>query len=327
MEQEENIRALAIQYFEGRISRAEEKRLFEYIEQVEEGYGKFRYWEREWMSDPGSDVQIETEWKALQQKMSTQEAIMPLLKRSKFSVWKIARIAAVIVLILGSVLGIKQATYLLSPETYFVCEAPLGEKSKIQLSDGTIVWLNAGSVLKYSNRFNTSNRIVELNGEGYFEVTKHNGKTFMVETQGYNVVVKGTKFNVSAYPDDSFIITTLLEGAVELNYKEDKISMSPGESLALNLQTGQLTGKIVNARQAVAWAEDRIEFDDITLKEMVKKLSRQYNVHIELESEKVGDMKFRVSLRNKETIIEVMNALKEIIPITVEYKEKDIYIR
>ena len=137
------------------------------------------------------------------------------------------------------------------------------------------------------------------------------------------MVVKGTKFNVSAYSDDSYITTTLLEGAVELNYKEDQIRMSPGESISLDLATGQL----VNARQAMAWAEDRIEYDDITLGEMVKKLSRQYDVHIQLESEKLGDMKFRVSLRNKETIVDVMDALKEIIPIKVEYKEKDIYIR
>ncbi|WP_333698423.1 FecR family protein, partial [Bacteroides congonensis] len=145
--------------------------------------------------------------------------------------------------------------------------------------------------------------------------------------QEYDVVVKGTKFNVSAYPDDSYITTTLQEGVVELNYKEEQIRMSPGESISLDLQTGQLKGKKVNAWQAMAWAEDRIEYDDITLGEMVKKLSRQYDVRIQLGSEKLGDMKFRVSLRNKETIVDVMDALKEIIPIKVEYKEKDIYIR
>jgi transmembrane sensor len=112
-----------------------------------------------------------------------------------------------------------------------------------------------------------------------------------------------------------------------LNYKEEQIRMSPGESISLDLQTGQLKGKKVNAWQAMAWAEDRIEYDDITLGEMVKKLSRQYDVRIQLGSEKLGDMKFRVSLRNKETIVDVMDALKEIIPIKVEYKEKDIYIR
>ncbi len=207
-----------------------------------------------------------------------------------------------------------------------VCEVPLGDKSKVQLSDGTIVWQNSGSVLRYSNHFNTADRVVELEGEGYFKVTRQNGKRFMVKTQAYGVVVKGTKFNVSAYPDDSYITTTLQEGVVELNYKEEQIRMSPGESISLDLQTGQLKGKKVNAWQAMAWAEDRIEYDDITLGEMVKKLSRRYDVRIQLESEKLSDMKFRVSLRNKETIVDVMDALKEIIPIKVEYKEKDIYI-
>ena len=279
MKQEENIRELAIQYFEGRISRADEKNLFEYIEQVEGGYGRFRQWEREWMNHRNTDSETDAEWEALKHKMYTQEAIVPLLKKSKPGIWKIARIAAVIALIVGTTLGIQQAIYLFTPKTFFVCEAPLGDKSKIQLSDGTVVWLNAGSVLRYSNHFNTADRVVEL------------------------------------------------EGAVELNYKEDQIRMSPGESISLDLVTRQLKGKKVNARQAMAWAEDRIEYDDITLGEMVKKLSRQYDVHIQLESEKLGDMKFRVSLRNKETIVDVMDALKEIIPIKVEYKEKDIYIR
>lgn len=231
MKQEENIRELAIQYFEGRISRADEKNLFEYIEQVEGGYGRFRQWEREWMNHRNTDSETDAEWEALKHKMYTQEAIVPLLKKSKPGIWKIARIAAVIALIVGTTLGIQQAIYLFTPKTFFVCEAPLGDKSKIQLSDGTVVWLNAGSVLRYSNHFNTADRVVELEGEGYFEVTKQNGKQFTVKTHEYDVVVKGTKFNVSAYSDDSYITTTLLEGAVELNYKKDQIRMSPGQRL------------------------------------------------------------------------------------------------
>ena len=164
MKQEENIRELAIQYFEGRISRADEKNLFEYIEQVEGGYGRFRQWEREWMNHRNTDSETDAEWEALKHKMYTQEAIVPLLKKSKSGIWKIARIAAVIALIVGTTLGIQQAIYLFTPKTFFVCEAPLGDKSKIQLSDGTVVWLNAGSVLRYSNHFNTADRVVELEG-------------------------------------------------------------------------------------------------------------------------------------------------------------------
>lgn len=103
--------------------------------------------------------------------------------------------------------------------------------------------------------------------------------------------------------------------------------MSPGESLRLNIKTGTFTRSEVNALQSKAWAENRIEYDNITLKELVAKLSRQYDVNILLESEAVGDKTFRISLRNRETIGEVMSALQNIIPITVERKGKDIYIR
>lgn len=248
-------------------------------------------------------------------------------KRDFPSGGKWAAVAAIVLLTVGGTLGVRQLSSSLQPETYFVCETPYGEKSKVVLSDGTVVWLNAGSTLKYSNKFNTDNRRVELNGEGYFEVTKKEGATFIVQTHGYDVVVKGTKFDVSAYDDDPFISTTLLEGSVELNYKGSPIRMSPGESMRLNVETGKFIRTQVNASQSKAWAENRIEFDHITLKELVAKLSRQYDVNIRLESEAVGDKTFRISLRNRETIGEVMTALQEIIPITVERKGKDIYIR
>ena len=204
---------------------------------------------------------------------------------------------------------------------------PSARRSFLELADGSKIWVNANTRVVYPVTFDDKKREIYVDGEIYIEVSPEEKRPFIVKSKKMDIRVLGTKFNVSAYSDDSYITTTLLEGAVELNYKKDQIRMSPGESISLDLATGQLKGKKVNARQAMAWAEDRIEYDDITLGEMVKKLSRQYDVHIQLESEKLGDMKFRVSLRNKETIVDVMDALKEIIPIKVEYKEKDIYIR
>ena len=125
MKQEENIRELAIQYFEGRISRADEKTLFECIEQTEGGYGRFRQWEKEWMSNRVSDSQTDAEWEALKHKMYTQEAIVPLLKKPKLNIWKIARIAAVVALIISSTLGIRQTVYLFTPKTSLFAK-PLG---------------------------------------------------------------------------------------------------------------------------------------------------------------------------------------------------------
>ena len=215
MEEKKNIRELAVQYFEGRIRRKDEKLLFEYVGQSEANRTAFRQWEKEWIASGITDSNTTKEWETLQRKIRTQEAIIPMLgiSKTRFSVWrKVAAVAAIVLLTIGGTLGVRQLSSSLQPETYFVCETPYGEKSKVVLSDGTVVWLNAGSTLKYSNKFNTANRRVELNGEGYFEVTKKAGATFIVQTHGYDVVVKGTKFDVSAYDDDPFISTTYSKG-------------------------------------------------------------------------------------------------------------------
>lgn len=96
-----------------------------------------------------------------------------MLPRRYFSFWRrVAAVAAIVVLTAGATLGIWNIASLSSTEDYFVFEAPYGEKSKMTLADGTVVWLNAGSVLKYSDKFNERNRKVILSGEAYFEVTK-----------------------------------------------------------------------------------------------------------------------------------------------------------
>ncbi len=328
MKAEKDIQTLAVRYFEGTILKADEERLFRFIQEGKDNHSLFKQWEREWLLSSAMDEKTEREWERLQVKMRTRETIAPMLVVSRFAFWrKIAAVAAIVILTAGATLGLWTTVTYLQPETYFTLEAPYGEKSKITLSDGTAVWLNAGSKLQYSNRFNKNNRIVKLDGEGYFEVTKHDGKEFTVETSAYAVVVKGTKFNVSAYSDDPFVTTTLIEGAVDLLYGEHLLKMKPGESLRLNLLSGKFQHNKVNAQQSRAWSENKLDFDNITLKELIVKLSRQYNVHIELESEQLGDRTFRISLRNRETIGEVLDALKEIIPITVERKEKYIYIR
>lgn len=328
MKTETNIHELAIRYFEGCIAQAEEKLLFDYIGQTEENRARFRQWEKEWKSTNEGDEQTMQEWQRLQCRLRTQEAVIPMLPHRHFSIWRrVAAVAVIVLLTAAGTLGIRSMVSLSSAEDFFVFEAPYGEKSKMTLADGTVVWLNAGSVLKYSDKFNERNRKVILHGEAYFEVTRKEKAEFAVQTCGYDVVVKGTKFDVSAYPEDSVVTTALLEGSVEIYRGEQRIEMKPGEMVKLDMVTGKFTRTRNDVKQWKAWSENRIEFEDITLKELVTKLSRQYDVNIRLESEQVGAKRFRISLRNRETIGEVMTALQEIIPITVERRGKDIYIR
>ncbi len=328
MNETEIMQELAFAYFAGKISNADEKKLFEFIQKEEQNYQQFKDWERAWMLSEKEDLRTAREWESLQCRIRTHEAVNPMISKSGSDLWRWAvAIAAMFVLIAGGTWVVLNTTTFMNKAQYIVFEAPYGEKSKMTFPDGTVVWLNAGSSLKYSNKYNTDDRVVELEGEGYFEVAKMKKIPFVVHTRGYDVVVKGTKFNVTAYPEDSNITTTLMEGAVELLKEKQHIAMKPGESVTLNVVSGKFTLTKVNPDVSKAWSENRIEYDNISLRELAAKLSRQYDVKIHLLTEEVGDKRFSISLRNQETIGEVMSALKEIIPIQVERKNMDIYIK
>lgn len=328
MNETEIMQELAFAYFAGKISKADEKKLFEFIQKEEQNYQQFKDWERAWMLSEKEDLRTAREWESLQCRIRTHEAVNPMISKSGSDLWRWAvAIAAMFILIAGGTWVVLNTTTFMNKAQYIVFEAPYGEKSKMTFPDGTVVWLNAGSSLKYSNKYNTDDRVVELEGEGYFEVAKKKKIPFVVHTRGYDVVVKGTKFNVTAYPEDSNITTTLMEGAVELLKEKQHIAMKPGESVTLNVVSGKFTLTKVNPDVSKAWSENRIEYDNISLRELAAKLSRQYDVKIHLLTEEVGDKRFSISLRNQETIGEVMSALKEIIPIQVERKNMDIYIK
>ncbi len=332
MKNESAIRELALKYFGGKAAGEEEKELFEYLGQDASHLEAFRQWGLEWAASRVCEPDTDREWRRLQARVLMrrgQEERFPARRRL---LRKAVSVAAVTILGLFGAFGLWKAVEGLMPAEHYTVEVPLGEKSRIVLSDGTLVWLNAGSTLKYSDRFGRFNRRVELAGEGYFEVTKRKGSKFRVGTDAYDVVVTGTRFDVSAYPEDNFVSTTLAEGRVELHRSHPfgstaPIMMSPGESVHYDKNAGSFVRNYVDAALAYSWTENRIEFDNITLRELTAKLSRQYNVKIYLQSDSVKEKRFHISLRNDETIRDVLDALKDIIPVRVEYKGDDIYIK
>jgi ferric-dicitrate binding protein FerR (iron transport regulator) len=187
------------------------------------------------------------------------------------------------------------------------------------------VWLNAGSSLSYSSKFNDDNRNVKLEGEAYFEVTHHDSKKFTVKTANYDVVVKGTKFDVASYQSDPISMVSLLKGSVELAYDKGVIDMKPGERVVLDKKTGEFT-KEKYTGDSRAWIDNRTEFDNISLIDLARVLSRQYDVAVHVQSARLANTHFAVSLRNKETIQDVLDALQMIEPMKITREKKDIYI-
>lgn len=198
---------------------------------------------------------------------------------------------------------------------------PRGGQYKINLPDGTKVWLNAASSLTYPSQFTAKERRVELSGEAYFEVasqvltnSKGNSKIpFIVKTQNQEVEVIGTHFNVKAYNDDNDSETTLLEGKVKVvgysngvKSNEEKI-LNVGQSAIWN--NGKIVIEAVNTEKAIAWKDGKFAFSGENIKDLMSNISRWYNVEVAYDGD-VSEVNFEGSISRYETISEVLRKLE-----------------
>ncbi len=205
-----------------------------------------------------------------------------------------------------------------------VIEAPAGSKVNFELSDGTKVWLNHGSRLKYPYRFNGKSRSVSLTGEAYFVVAHNQKVPFIVSARSIDVKATGTVFNVSAYPGDNVILTTLVEGRVVLSESESNREikvLSPNECLKYDLVKNNFTVESGNAAKYVAWKSGRLVFRNDSLEEIAKKLARWYNVDVEITNEKVKEFTYTATFTN-ETLAQVLDLMT--LPTPVSYKLTEI---
>lgn len=174
--------------------------------------------------------------------------------------------------------------------TYNTIETPKGGQYQINLPDGSKVWLNAATTLKFPVAFtNVKQRKVELSGEAYFEIAKNPKLPFIVKTQQQQVEVLGTHFNLSSYKDDSATKTTLLEGSVRVaavkvtssknSSAKNQVTLVPGQQSETT--TGSINVKNVDTEEAIAWKNGQFMFKNEPLKEVMKKISRWYNVTID----------------------------------------------
>lgn len=164
-------------------------------------------------------------------------------------------------------------------ERYQTIITPNGGQFQVVLPDGTKVWLNAASSLKYPVSFSGNSRKVYLEGEAYFEVMKNAAAPFVVKSEKQSVTVLGTHFNVNTYLDEKVIRTTLLEGSVSVrdDSKGQEVLIKPGEQLEL---TGQMNVRKVDVANAVAWKNGRFNFQDQSLEEVLRQLARWYDIDV-----------------------------------------------
>lgn len=195
-----------------------------------------------------------------------------------------------------------------------VVSAP-GIVTQMELPDKSKVWLNAGSSLRYPSRFTGDERNVYLSGEGYFEVQSDKQHPFYVSlNDGVKVMAHGTKFNVNAYHDEGWLEATLESGRIDVLVNKQSLSLKPDEQVYYSKTERKMIVRTVNVDEKIAWKDGRLIFRNTSLDEVLKQLSRRYNIDIVMHKETNVDYKCRATF-STESITQILDYLKLVAPI------------
>ncbi len=269
-------------------------------------------------------------WNSLQKEITKNSTSLnnkfSLVKTYQLLIWQIASVAAIVVAVLF--IGLFYQNNIKSHNNQIVTiQSPRGEKSKVLLSDGTVVWLNSESQLTWANDFDGNKRVVTLAGEGYFDVSKDLNRPFIVKTQNADIKVFGTKFNVCAYPDEPFTEATLEEGKIGINIKgrSQPVSVTPGQRMVFDKISNEITLNQVNTDLYTSWKNNKLRFDNALFEDVVKKLERWYDVRIILDKNLKYSERYTMTIKT-ESLREVLNRLKITTPMSYKIEEEKVFI-
>ena len=222
-------------------------------------------------------------------------------------------------------------TYTGNAIAYNKIATPRGGQYQVDLADGTKVWLNAASTLKFPVTFSKAQRVVELTGEAYFEVNPEpvagNRKVripFLVKTRNQLVEVLGTHFNVNAYDDEPDIKTTLLKGSVKVvqSAARQSVLLKPGQQSAV---AGNIAVADVDASQAIEWQKGYFLFDNETVESMMRKISRWYNIEVEFKGN-IRYRKFAGKISKFGNIVQILQVMEKTQVIHFEIEGRRVIV-
>lgn len=205
-----------------------------------------------------------------------------------------------------------------------------GKQYQINLPDGTIVWLNAESSLSYPIAFAANERVVKLKGEAFFKVAKNKKQPFIVSSNGQEVKVFGTQFNLSAYPEDDKITTTLVEGSVQIKNKLSKsaVMLNPGDQSFFwdnrkEIPVSHLSAEALE--NAIAWKSDYFSFDNEDILSISKKLARWYDVDFVFKG-KVTEEEFNGTISRTKNLVQVLDMLQNTGEVRFEVQGRRVFV-
>lgn len=320
----EQIDQLIARFLGGHTTAEEIRQLDTWVKESDENHKYFLQIRNLW--DASNQTTISTT-KALNKVL---HQIRPEAKRIGFLQFmqKVAAILFIPLLITAIWMGLPKKTGTDKTAVYHKVVAAFGTYSMIELPDGSKVWLNSGSSLKYPEKFNKSNRVVYLIGEGYFEVNSNKSVPFFVTTPYFTVKATGTKFNIRAERNFRSPSVTLVEGTVtvqksiEGNPKDLISTLKPNQHLSYDTLTGYINVQTEDPYKHFAWKDGKLVFRNDNISEVARRISLQYNVEIEIKGNEIKKYRYRATFEN-EPLGELLRLLKISSPIDyLEVKPK-----
>lgn len=237
-------------------------------------------------------------------------------QRKRFT--NIAKYAAIAVVLIAS--SIWATLYLSSnTETMNTLYVPAGQRAQITLQDGTEVWLNAQSTLKYPSHFSKKNRKVRITGEAFFNVAQERKRPFIVTAQHIDMKVLGTQFNVYSYPSAGYIQTALIEGSVRVYQTNDEnngITLKPNEQVII--QGNHMVVTHIDNPDHMLWKNGIYSFNNEPLIVIIEKLQLYYDVKIVVEDPEIFNVRYTGKFRQRDGIDEILRILQKIQPFKIE---------
>ena len=252
------------------------------------------------------------------------------VKKLKRICFRVAAVLIPVLFIIGFYIHLNSKVDLFGTSEYEEVVVGKGERIQIMFQDGTRVYINSDSKLKYPKKFALNTREVFLEGEAYFVVAKNKNRPFIVNLNGPVIQVVGTSFNVQDYPENKDIVVCLDEGSINLTLPtEKKYPVRPGERLIYNKESNECTiSRMEDMHRLSMWKQNVIVFKDTPLPEVIKVLNRWYDVDFRIEDERA--LTYVYTLTSDNTLLEkVLMDLEKIAPVKFDYNEdkKEVIVK
>ena len=291
-------RDLLYRYFDGDTTPDEERRIMEWAEASPENYRLY--------------LEERRLWCALLLHAGRRTVRRPALWR-RLAAWRVSGAAACILLLVG-LAGIFFGGRMFPDGRMQQVVVPAGQRVELRLADGTKVWLNSSSSVEYVAPFFSRQRRVKMEGEAYFEVEHDRRAPFVVSTNGLDIEVLGTRFNIRNDDNEHRVTTVLLEGAVKAyasGREQASVRLHPAQQLVFDTRTHAMRlTDCPSAERSINWIDGRFCFEHDTFGEIVAELKRYYNVDIRFMDNRLRDMRFSGNFRVEDGIYHIMSVLQ-----------------